>query len=139
MECGIVDAMRRASASTNGSPATMRRLWAADNDWARISFLAPERPECPATRRVSQSWYQYGDKATAKLIQLRAVRCKRLMKQDLSESAEANGREKRPVYRPYFANNLTFAAVLVKFMAISDHVFVCRKLQFRTVQNAKFE
>jgi hypothetical protein len=28
---------------------TMRRLWAAGIGWARISFLAPERPDCPAT------------------------------------------------------------------------------------------
>ncbi len=50
IEWGIVDAMRRASASTKGSPLTMRRLWAAGIGWARISFLAPERPDCPATR-----------------------------------------------------------------------------------------
>ena len=49
IEWGIVDAMRRASASTKGSPLTTRRLWAAGIGWARISFLAPERPECPAT------------------------------------------------------------------------------------------
>src|SRR5207244_814810 len=38
IEWGIVDAMRRASASTKGRPATTRRLWAAGIEWARIRF-----------------------------------------------------------------------------------------------------
>ena len=49
----------------------------------------------------------------------------------------ANGGEKWPVYRPYFANYLTIRTKVVNFMAISDHSFGCYKLQFCTVQNAK--
>src|SRR5688500_585351 len=41
------------------------------------------------------------------------------------------------VYRPYDAKFLTFSDRHVKTMAISDHNFGCRKLQFRTVQISK--
>lgn len=41
------------------------------------------------------------------------------------------------MYRPYSANLLTNGEKIVNFMAISDHVFGCYKLQFCTVQNAK--
>src|SRR5688572_26232169 len=53
------------------------------------------------------------------------------------DPARANGREKWPVYRPYFANYLTRRSKIVNFMAFSDHSFGCYKLQFCTVQNAK--
>src|SRR5918993_2789238 len=53
------------------------------------------------------------------------------------EMVGANGEEKWPVYRPYFANYLTIRTKVVNFMAISDHSFGCYKLQFCTVQNAK--
>ena len=36
IEFGIDAAMRRASASTNGRPATIRRFWLAATGWARI-------------------------------------------------------------------------------------------------------
>jgi hypothetical protein len=33
IEFGIVEAIRLANDSTNGNPATMRRLWLAETDW----------------------------------------------------------------------------------------------------------
>src|SRR6185503_14271510 len=36
IEFGMVDAMRRASASTNGRPATIRRFWLTAIGWVRI-------------------------------------------------------------------------------------------------------
>ena len=41
------------------------------------------------------------------------------------------------MYRPYYVNNLTKYAEIVKTMAVSDHSFVCTKLQFCTVQKLK--
>ena len=40
IEFGIDAAMRRASASTNGRPATMRRFWLAATGWARMSEIS---------------------------------------------------------------------------------------------------
>ncbi len=41
------------------------------------------------------------------------------------------------MYRPRTAKFLTKQPDFVKMMAISDHIFGCYKLQFRTAQDAK--
>jgi hypothetical protein len=50
---------------------------------------------------------------------------------------EVQKEENWTMYRPYVANVLTIWASDVKNMAITDHTFGCRKLQFRTVQISK--
>jgi hypothetical protein len=117
--------MRRASASTKGNPLTIRRLWAAGIGWARISFLAPERPDCPATRALSQAWYQYRHKETANQYQfaIDSPKCFVLCSLDAIEVATAV--KNWLMDWPYVANLLAIQEAIVKLMAISDHDFGC--------------
>jgi hypothetical protein len=128
--------MRRASASTNGNPATMRRLWAADIEWARITFLAPERPVSRRRASCIAIGGQYRHELKAKGAGWKGSFCKTLIQSELSILPRANGGEKWAMYRPYAANKLTNGAEIVNVLAKTDHNFGCRKFHC-TVQNSK--
>jgi hypothetical protein len=69
--------------------------------------LAPERPDCPATRHVSQAGYQNRDKENTKQPNLNTLGTKSLIRLALLSYGGANEEENWPMYRPYVANLLT--------------------------------